>query len=213
MEVLSLTFGPFQENTYVLVDDNGECAIVDPGCSNSQERNYLKTVVEERGLKPVCLLNTHCHIDHVFGNAFVAEEWSLDLHAHKLDLPTLEMVPLSCQLYGIPGYMESPKPKVFIDEGDVISFGNTQLDIIFVPGHAPGHVAFISHADKVVINGDVLFKGSIGRTDLPGGDHAELERSIREKMYALPDDYVVCCGHGPNTTIGDEKVSNAFFRA
>lgn len=212
MEVLSLTFGPFQENTYLLVDDNGECAIVDPGCSNSQERNYLKTVVEERGLKPVYLLNTHCHIDHVFGNAFVAEEWSLDLHAHKLDLPTLEMVPLSCQLYGIPGYMESPKPKVFIDEGDVIKFGSTQLDIIFVPGHAPGHVAFINHKDKVVINGDVLFQGSIGRTDLPGGNHDELERSIREKMYALPDDYVVCCGHGPNTTIGDEKVGNAFFR-
>lgn len=212
MEVLSLTFGPFQENTYILVDDNKECAIVDPGCSNSEERVYLKTTIEQRGLKPVLLLNTHCHIDHVFGNAFVAEEWSLDLHAHKLDLPTLEMVPLSCQLYGIPGYIESPKPKVFIDEGDVIEFGNTKLDVIFVPGHAPGHVAFINHDDRVVINGDVLFRGSIGRTDLPGGNHAELERSIREKMYTLPDDYVVCCGHGPNTTIGEEKSGNAFFR-
>lgn len=212
MEVLSLTFGPFQENTYILVDDNKECAIVDPGCSNSEERAYLKTTIEQRGLNPVLLLNTHCHIDHVFGNAFVAEEWSLDLHAHKLDLPTLEMVPLSCQLYGIPGYIESPKPKVFIDEGDVIEYGNTKLDVIFVPGHAPGHVAFINHDDRVVINGDVLFRGSIGRTDLPGGNHAELERSIREKMYTLPDDYVVCCGHGPNTTIGEEKTGNAFFR-
>jgi glyoxylase-like metal-dependent hydrolase (beta-lactamase superfamily II) len=212
MEVLSLTFGPFQENTYILVDDNKECAIVDPGCSNSEERAYLKSTIEQRGLKPVLLLNTHCHIDHVFGNAFVAEEWSLDLHAHKLDLPTLEMVPLSCQLYGIPGYIESPKPKVFIDEGDVIEFGSTKLDVIFVPGHAPGHVAFINHNDRVVINGDVLFRGSIGRTDLPGGNHAELERSIREKMYTLPDDYVVCCGHGPNTTIGEEKTGNAFFR-
>ncbi len=212
MEVLSLTFGPFQENTYILVDDNQEVAIVDPGCSNSEERVYLKTTIEQRGLKPVLLLNTHCHIDHVFGNAFVAEEWSLDLHAHKLDLPTLEMAPLSCQLYGIPGYIESPKPKVFIDEGDVIEFGNTKLDVIFVPGHAPGHVAFINHDDRVVINGDVLFRGSIGRTDLPGGNHAELERSIREKMYTLPDDYVVCCGHGPNTTIGEEKSGNAFFR-
>lgn len=212
MEVLSLTFGPFQENTYILVDDNKECAIVDPGCSNSEERAYLKSTIEQRGLKPVLLLNTHCHIDHVFGNAFVAEEWSLDLHAHKLDLPTLEMVPLSCQLYGIPGYIESPKPKVFIDEGDVIEFGSTKLDVIFVPGHAPGHVAFINHNDRVVINGDVLFRGSIGRTDLPGGNHAELERSIREKMYTLPDDYMVCCGHGPNTTIGEEKTGNAFFR-
>lgn len=212
MEVLSLTFGPFQENTYILVDDNKECAIVDPGCSNSEERAYLKSTIEQRGLKPVLLLNTHCHIDHVFGNAFVAAEWSLDLHAHKLDLPTLEMVPLSCQLYGIPGYIESPKPKVFIDEGDVIEFGSTKLDVIFVPGHAPGHVAFINHNDRVVINGDVLFRGSIGRTDLPGGNHAELERSIREKMYTLPDDYVVCCGHGPNTTIGEEKTGNAFFR-
>src|SRR5690606_33428182 len=130
--------------------------------------------ITANNLKPVKLLNTHCHLDHVFGNFYVHENWNLGLEMHKADLPTLGMAEKSAQLYGIQGFIPSPEPTVFLDEGDTIRFGNTLLEILFVPGHAPGHIVFISHEDKLVIGGDVLFRGSIGRSDLPGGDMDQL---------------------------------------
>ncbi len=208
-----MTFNPFQENTYLVSDENGECVIIDPGCYETHEKEALKAYVESEGLSPIGLLNTHCHIDHVLGNAFVARTWGLGLEMHKDDLTTLKSVSNYCHLYGFDAYELSPEPKKFLEAGDVISFGNTELEVLFVPGHAPGHIAFVNHAEAYVINGDVLFNGSIGRTDLPGGDINVLEKSIREVMYALPDNYTVYCGHGPETTIGQEKRSNAFFRA
>ncbi len=203
------TFGPFSENTYVLHDETGECVIIDPGCYSSAEQQALKKYVEEEKLKPVELLNTHCHVDHVSGNAFVHDTWKLLPVIHKEDLKVLESQERVSAMYGL-NCDPSPLPKKFIDEGDVISFGKSKLKVLFTPGHAPGHVVFYSEADKFVINGDVLFSGSIGRTDLPYGDFDTLEKSIKTKMYTLPEETVVYCGHGPETTIGDEKYSNPF---
>jgi len=211
MNIHSFTFSPFKENTYVLSDESKACVIVDPGCYDTHERKQLKDFIEQEGLQPTLLLLTHCHIDHVFGAAFVAETWKLTPQCHPADLPTLKMARTSASLYGV-NYDECPTPEATLADGDSISFGNTKLDIVFVPGHAPGHVAFIHHESRSVINGDVLFHGSIGRVDLPGGDFETLEKSIREKLYVLPDDYTVYCGHGPETTIGQEKKHNAFVK-
>jgi hydroxyacylglutathione hydrolase len=157
------------------------------------------------------LLNTHCHIDHVFGNYFVNETYGLKPIIHKADLFLLESLEKVAQMYQIPNVDISPEPLRFIDEGDVIEFGNTKLEIIFVPGHAPGHVAFIHNETKSVISGDVLFQGSMGRTDLPGGDMDTLINSIKTKMFALPEEFTVYSGHGPTTTIGHEKKTNPFL--
>lgn len=212
MQIKSFVFSPFQENTYVLFDDTNECVIVDPGCYEKHEKEELKNFIEQNNLKPVMLLNTHCHIDHVFGNYFVHSIYGLKPIIHKEDLFLLENLDRVASMYQIPNVDTSPQPLRFINEGDKILFGNTQLDIIFVPGHAPGHVAFIHHDTKNVLSGDVLFSGSIGRTDLPGGDFDTLIDSIKTKMFALPDDYKVHSGHGPITTIGQEKKTNPFFQ-
>lgn len=205
-------FNPFQENTYVLSDETGECIIIDPGCYVSGEEQELKAYIDNNGLRPVKLLNTHCHVDHVFGNLFVAQTWNLGLEMHRDDLPVLASFPKVCQMYGFPGGPQ-PEPVAFLEEGIPVKFGNTTLDVFFTPGHAPGHVVFYHPAEKFVIGGDVLFQGSIGRTDLPGGDFPTLERSIREKLYVLPDDVKVYPGHGPATTIGFEKKNNPFVGA
>jgi glyoxylase-like metal-dependent hydrolase (beta-lactamase superfamily II) len=209
LTIKQFTFGPFQENTFVLHDPTGECVIIDPGCYTRQEQQALRAYIEEKKLNPVYLLNTHCHIDHVSGNAFVHDTYKLKPVIHKDDLPILEGQERACTLYGLNCEV-SPMPEKFIEEGDVITFGNSKLKVIFTPGHAPGHVVFYNEENKFVINGDVLFNGSIGRTDLALGDYATLERSIKTKMYTLPDDTVVHCGHGPATTIGNEKRNNPF---
>ncbi|MFL5753031.1 MAG: MBL fold metallo-hydrolase [Bacteroidia bacterium] len=211
MKVQYLTFGPFQENTYVLSDETNECVIIDPGCYGSGEQQDLKRLIEDNGLKPVHLLNTHCHVDHVAGNLFVYETYGLKPQIHKNDLPVLNSQQRVSEMYGLPCEL-SPLPEAFFDEGDKISFGNTELEVIFTPGHAPGHVVFYHKAQGILINGDVLFRGSIGRTDLPLGDHDTLIRSIKTKLFVLPDDTVVYTGHGPETTIGMEKKSNPFLQ-
>lgn len=208
IKIAKFTFNPFSENTFVLFDETKECVIIDPGCHSQEEKDHLKGFIEEEGLKPVKLINTHCHVDHVFGNYFVSKTWNLELGIHKLDLPTLELVPRSCAMYGIKGYELSPEPGYFFDEGDKIKFGESELEIIFGPGHAPGHVAFYAPEDGFVVNGDILFQGSFGRYDLPGGDLEVLKKTITEKMFALPDETIVLCGHGGETTIGHEKTTN-----
>ncbi|MCG8575845.1 MAG: MBL fold metallo-hydrolase [Flavobacteriales bacterium] len=208
IQVHKLTFNPFQENTYVLSDETKECIIIDPGCYEKVERDHLQQFIEGNGLKPVKLVNTHCHIDHVLGNYFVSEQWGLELWMNELDIPTLNAIQNYADLYGLGGYQLSPQPSHFLNGGDKLTFGNSSLDVIFGPGHAPGHLAFYSAEDKFVINGDILFQGSFGRVDLPGGDFATLKKTILEKMFALPDDTVVYTGHGAETTIGTEKESN-----
>jgi len=208
IEIHKLTFNPFQENTYILSDETNECVIIDPGCYTHEEHSRLMALIEGYDLKPVKLINTHCHIDHVLGNYFVAKEYNLELGIHKLDLPTLESVPTYCHAYGFDAYQLSPEPSYFLNEGDCIEFGNSKLDVLFCPGHAPGHVVFYNKAQNFVINGDVLFQGSFGRVDLPGGDINVLKESILNKMFNLPDDTVVYTGHGGETTIGYEKNTN-----
>lgn len=203
------TFGPFQQNMTILWDETKECVIIDPAMYTTQDEQQVVAFIDENILKPVKLLNTHCHIDHVMGNRFIAETYQLKLHAHRLDIPTLALAEQAAKLYQI-AYTKSPEIEVLIDDGDTIDFGKSQLHILFTPGHAPGHVVFVNHPQKFVINGDVLFRRSVGRVDLPGSNPEDLIRSIKTKMYALEDEYEVYCGHGPNTTIGYEKKNNPF---
>lgn len=206
------TFNPFQENTYLLFDETKECIIIDPGCYERAEQDLLRTFVNENELKPVKLINTHCHIDHVLGNKFVAETWNLGLEMHVLDLPLLHSVKDYSTAYGFDHYDESPEPTIFLKEGDQVYFGNSRLDILFTPGHAPGHITLHSPEQKFVISGDVLFQMSIGRTDLPGGDYDTLINSIKTVLLSLSEETQVFSGHGPSTNIGFEKANNSFLK-
>ncbi len=206
-----ITCNAFQENSYLVFDETGECVVIDPGVSNSYEETMLLRLIEEKKLKPVLLVNTHCHIDHILGNQFVSDKFNLGLGIHEKEQIILAAAEDRSKAWGIP-YTPSPMPSYWLKEGEVLKFGNSELEIRFVPGHAPGHVIFISHTDKFVIAGDTLFNGSIGRTDLPYGDFNVLEKAIKEQMYTLTDEYEVYPGHGPSTSIGAEKRSNPFIR-
>lgn len=201
---------PYQENTYLLYDDSGECAIIDPGMYTATEQNAVVSFIAEHQLKPVLLLNTHCHIDHVLGNKFVFDQYGLKPQFHEGEMVILEAMPAWAQQSGIR-YELSPLPDIYLPESGTVTFGNTKLELIFAPGHSPAHLCFYSQADQIVIGGDVLFRGSIGRTDLPGGNHAQLINKIQQKLFVLPDDCTIYPGHGPETTIGFEKATNPFF--
>lgn len=210
MDVSIFTFGPFQENTYILFDASKECIIIDPGCSNTAEQNLLTDFISSSELKPVRLVNTHCHIDHVLGNKFVSEKYNLPLESHKGEIPVLQANTMVAKMYGIP-YEESPPIEKYIEEGDLVSFGETTLETLFTPGHSPASISFFNKEARILIAGDVLFQRSIGRTDLPGGDFDTLIGSIKQKFYPLGDDVTVYPGHGPSTTIGEEKAANPFL--
>ena len=184
IKIIQFTFNAFQENTYLLYDETKECVIIDPGCYEKDEQLELQNFIEKNELTVVKLLNTHCHIDHVLGNSFVKEKYKVKLHIHQKDDATLRSVKTYAGAYGFPMYQEA-EADVFLEEGETVTFGNSVLDILFVPGHAPGHIVFVNKAQNFCINGDVLFRRSIGRTDLPGGNHATLLKNIREKMFAL----------------------------
>lgn len=202
---------PFEENTYVLSDETGECVIVDPGCHEPHECDTLKDYIESNGLKPVALLNTHCHIDHVLGNRFVYETYGLRPCFHILEKPLLEGAAAWGAGWGI--FMQpSPEAGQYLNEKDTVRFGNAELNILFVPGHSPGSIAFHHPIEKWMISGDVLFHMSIGRTDLPGGNHKTLLSSICTQFWPLDPDTIVYPGHGTSTTIGKEKAENPFFQ-
>ncbi|PHN07254.1 MBL fold metallo-hydrolase [Flavilitoribacter nigricans] len=209
--VVKLTFNDFQENTYIVYDDTGECIIFDPGCFRTHEEEELVSTIQKLGLTPVRLINTHCHLDHVFGNKFVAEHFGLGLEIHRGELPVLEAVPQVCMMYGLPPAPLSPAPTHFIEEGDIIEFGETKLEVLFTPGHSPASISFYCRESNFLIAGDVLFYGSIGRTDLPGGDFDTLIGNIKNKILVLPDDTVVYPGHGPKTTVAFERANNPFL--
>ena len=201
---------PYQENTYILYTKNGNCAVVDPGMYTGAEQNTVVNFIKDNGLKPELLLNTHCHIDHVLGNKFIFDQYGLKPQFNKGELIVLQSVSSYAPQQGF-NYQLSPEPETFLPESGQITLDDEVLDLLFVPGHSPAHLCFYSKADQFVIGGDALFRGSIGRTDLPGGNHQLLLESIKSKLFTLPNEVEVYPGHGPHTTIGFEKMNNPFF--
>lgn len=210
LTVKAFEFNPFSENTYVVSDSSGQCVIIDPGCYTREEQEELRQYIVSNGLTPVGLLNTHAHLDHMLGNAFVHRVWNLSPRLHAYDADLLRSAPVYGEMWGIRPE-PSPDPEHLLDEGDVISFGQSKLQVLFVPGHCPGHVAFYEESQRTIFSGDVLFAGSIGRTDLPGGDYDLLMQSIRTRLLVLPDEVKVYSGHGPQTTVGAERFDNPFL--
>lgn len=210
--VVVFTFNDFSENTYLIQDDNKECVIIDPGNNSASEDKTLSDYIQSNGLTPIRLLNTHCHLDHVFGNKYVADTYKLDLEIHEGEIPVLESTPQVCAMYGIPYPNPSPAPSKFLQAGETINFGETSLSIHFTPGHSPASVSFYNEKEGYIIGGDVLFQGSIGRTDLPGGNFDTLIQSIKDTFLVLPDETRVYSGHGPMTTVGDERARNPFLQ-
>ncbi|HMG16632.1 MAG TPA: MBL fold metallo-hydrolase, partial [Saprospiraceae bacterium] len=208
--VVALTYNDFEENTYIIYDETNECIIIDPGCNSIAEKEHLKAFIKSRNLNPVRLINTHCHLDHIFGNKFIYDTYGLLPEIHKGEIPVLKASPQISAMYGVTCDV-SPEPIVFIEQGDEISFGNTILKTILTPGHSPASLSFINENDNFVVAGDVLFYESIGRTDLPGGDYDTLINTIHDKLLILPDDMIVYNGHGPATTIGHERMYNPFL--
>jgi hydroxyacylglutathione hydrolase len=210
-QVQQFEFNPFAENTYIVWDETGECIIFDPGCYHRDEERQLVNFITEKELKPVRLINTHCHLDHVFGNRFVADTCGLKLEIHRGELPVLNSFESVCRGYGIPVNGKQPVPSVFIEDNQRIRFGNTELLALFTPGHSPASLSFYCAEDGFLIAGDVLFLESIGRTDLPGGDTNTLLDSIRTRLFVLPGETIVWPGHGPATTIRHEMEYNPFL--
>jgi hydroxyacylglutathione hydrolase len=210
LKIKSFVFSPIQENTYLLYDEFNNCAIIDPGCYFDAEKEQLVGFIKKNGLEPKMLLNTHCHLDHVFGNKHIAETFGLVAQIHEKEKPVLEFAPASGLMWDMP-FDNYTGEFIFLKEGDKINIGEDELDVIEAPGHSPGHICFYSPKQNFLIGGDVLFTRSIGRTDLPGGNHAQLIKNIKEKLFVLPDATVVYSGHGPVTTIGEEKRENPYL--
>jgi glyoxylase-like metal-dependent hydrolase (beta-lactamase superfamily II) len=210
IHIKAFTFSPISENTYVLYNDEGKAIIIDPGCYFPAEQETLKNFLTDTGLTPVQLLNTHCHLDHVFGNKWVHETYGLELYIQPNEAQMLELAPVSGERWGLP-FQNYNGPIHFLSDGDTLILGDTEIQVILAPGHSPGSICFYLPSQGDLIGGDVLFRGSIGRTDLPGGDSETLLTSIREKLWVLPDETVVYSGHGIKTTIGYEKRNNPFL--
>ena len=209
LEIQSFIFGPFQENTYVVHDHRAEGIIVDPGCTQASEQQQLQQYVESRGLKITRIVNTHCHIDHVLGNQYAKTQFKAPLWIPEGEEEVYKAVQVYAANYGFPWYQEA-EIDGFLNEKQQLLVGDTAFEILFVPGHSPGHLAFYQPQAKICLGGDVLFNGSIGRTDLPGGDYQTLIDSIHRKIFTLGDDVTVYSGHGPTTTVGHEKKTNPF---
>jgi hydroxyacylglutathione hydrolase len=209
--IYSFVFSPLAENTYLLFDDNKECIIVDPGCYFPNEREELEHYISFNQLQPKFLLNTHCHLDHVFGNQFVIETYAVPLYVHPDEEVVLKYAPLAAERWNLP-FDNYNGPLLFLREGDTVQLGTDVLKVIAAPGHSPGHICFYCEEQGFLIGGDVLFRNSIGRTDLPGGNFETLIKNIRTKLFTLPDETVVYSGHGERTTIGFEKKHNPFLK-
>ncbi len=204
------TFNPFQQNTYVVYNSDREAIIIDPGCYTKAENEILLQFIENEKLIVAQLINTHCHLDHIFGNKLIANHFSLELFLHPNEEQVLNFAPQTGKMYGVP--VENYEGQLhFLNEGDIVKLGKDEFKILLAPGHSPGSICLYCEADHFVISGDVLFRDSIGRSDLPGGHHQTLINSIREQLFTLPDDTIVYSGHGPSTTIGYEKRHNPFL--
>ncbi|MEO6133968.1 MAG: MBL fold metallo-hydrolase [Ginsengibacter sp.] len=209
-QIKDFTFSPIQENTYLLYNEHKECIIIDPGCYFDHEKEELKSFIILNKLEPKMLLNTHCHLDHVFGNKFIADEFGLTMRTHHLEEAMLEMASASGLMFNLP-FDSYTGEIIFLAENDEVILREDKLKVIHVPGHSPGSICFYCEKQKFIIGGDVIFQNSIGRTDLPGGHHETLIKNIKEKLFVLPKDVVVYPGHGPKTTIGEEILSNPYL--
>lgn len=210
MEIYKLVFSPIDVNTYILDDGSGKCAIIDCGCYDDSEFAELEKLLTDKKLQPVLLLNTHCHLDHVFGNHYILEKYNLRTYSHELEEMNRRLAVSHSILFGL-SMNEPPEAAGFLAHGQKISFGETELRSILVPGHTAGSLAFYSEKDGCVFTGDALFQGSIGRSDLPGGNHETLIKSITEGLFTLPPETVVYPGHGDKTDIITEMRFNPYF--
>jgi hydroxyacylglutathione hydrolase len=210
LKIKSFVFSPIQENTYLLYNEFNNCIIIDPGCYFDAEKEQLTQLIKQSGLLAKMLLNTHCHLDHVFGNKYVAKTYTLTPQIHPNEKVVLEFAPTSGLMYNLP-FDNYTGDFIFLKEGDKIVLDKDELTVIEAPGHSPGHICFYCKAQNFLIGGDVLFNRSIGRTDLPGGNHEQLIKNIKEKLLVLPDETVVYSGHGPATTVGEERRENPYL--
>jgi hydroxyacylglutathione hydrolase len=210
ISIQKFIFNAIMVNTYLLSDETKEAVIIDPGCHEDREKKALADFIRKNSLKLMRNINTHCHVDHVLGNGYIASEFGIDPEYHAASAPFFLTIKEIANSFGF-AIDNIPAPKGHFDDGDLIRFGNSRLSVLYTPGHADGSVCFYCNEQDFVITGDVLFKDSIGRTDLPSGNFGLLMRSIKEKLFTLPDDTRVYPGHGPETTIGYEKINNPFI--
>ena len=210
IQVHQLTFNPFAENTYLLENENKEAIIIDPGMFMPQEYSRFQDYMQQHQLKLVDMLLTNAHLDHVFGVNWINKQFGFEPKLNQLDDVIYKTAEKVAAQYGLK-MDELPNAKYTLNDGDIYAFGDEELRIVHCPGHSPGSVCLINDVKKFVIGGDVLFQGSIGRTDLPGGNHETLIESIENNLMVLEDDFLVYSGHGPTTNIGRERVSNPFL--
>jgi hydroxyacylglutathione hydrolase len=210
MSIFRFIFSPIEVNTYILADECGDCAIIDCGCYDIMEFEELAGFLRDKNLTPVLLLNTHCHLDHIFGNRFILERYNLKTFSSQYDETNRKSAVEHAAIFGL-NMDNPPEPEDFINDGQVITFAETELIALHVPGHSAGSMAFYSKKNGCVFTGDALFAGSIGRTDLLDGDYDTLIKSIRNKLFVLPPATVVYPGHGRETTIEKEMESNPYF--
>lgn len=212
MKIQKFEFNMFPVNTYVLWDeDTKDAVIIDPGCFFPNEKTTLKNFIKQNNLKVNRLLNTHLHLDHILGNTFVAEEFGVKPEANQEDEFWLIGAEQQARMFGFELQEEQVQLGNYLNEGEQVKFGNITLDIIKVPGHSPGSVAFYNKESGDLFSGDVLFYESIGRADLQGGNFQQLKDNIIKKLFILPKETIIHSGHGPSTTIGHEKMYNPFF--
>jgi len=211
MIVKSFVFNAFYENTYVIYLETGEAYIIDPGCYEKYEQQELTDFIRDAKLKPLAIFNTHCHVDHVLGNAYLQDYYKIPLWVPEKEQDLLRAVEVYAPQYGLTRYHPTIPDRIISDKDELI-LGNEKLEIRFAPGHSPGHLIFYQPESKVLIAGDVIFRESIGRTDLPGGSFSQLETSIKNQIYSLPDEVTIYPGHGPETTVKHEKTNNPFVK-
>ncbi len=210
MQIKRFVFNPFQVNTYVLYDETKEAIIIDAAMMTASEQSTFKQFIEENKLKIKGLYNTHGHMDHIAGSAWIKREYAIQPSGHKADDTLIETALSHAAVYGIE--MEKPEAvSNYIDENNLLQFGNQRLKIKHIPGHSPGGLAFIHHTQKIAFTGDSLFASSIGRTDFPGGNMSQLISAIQEKLLSLDGEYTIYPGHGHESTIQEEIENNPYL--
>lgn len=214
LKVKQLVFNYFEENTYLVIDEaTKEAAVIDPGMMNGREQKIFDETISSLGINLRQIINTHLHLDHCFGLNYVKTRYGVPAKAHEKDIVLGKIVPQQFAMFGLKPVSDGVEIDVALKDGDVIEIGDSRLEVIHVPGHTEGGIVLYDEADYLLFSGDTLFRNSIGRTDLPGGSQPAIVKSLREKIYKLPDNVKVLPGHGEPTTIGYEKTHNMAVRA